>query len=57
MKKKPRIKTYSVNIDMVWSQEYSVKARTAAEARQKAFERFKKRTKKKDFNINTYNEG
>lgn len=37
---------YNVTIDMVWSKEYKVKAKTEAEAKQKAWERFTKRPAK-----------
>lgn len=39
MKKK---KTYSVNIDMKWSKDVTVRAFTQAEAKKIAWERFKK---------------
>lgn len=44
-------KKYLVNIDMVWSQDFSVSATSLPEARQIAFDRFKRRLKKQDFDI------
>ena len=34
-------KTYEVTIDQTWSQTYKVKAKNQAEAKKKAWERFK----------------
>lgn len=48
MKKK---KTYSVNIDMKWSQDYMVRATTIAEAKKIAWERFKKNPPKGLFEL------
>ncbi len=45
------LKEYTVNIDMHWSTEYIIKAPTEAEAKQKAWEKFKKNPPKKDFEI------
>ena len=36
MATKKAIKTYEVEVSMTWSQSYTVKAKTAAEARRKA---------------------
>lgn len=44
-------KTYLVNIDMKWSEEYSIKAKTEAEAKKKAWEKFKKNPPKNLFEI------
>lgn len=44
-------KIYEVNIDMIWSHTFTVKAKSAAEARNKAFEKFKIKVKKKDFHL------
>lgn len=46
-----KIKTYLVNIDMKWSQEYSIKAGSATEAKKKAWEKFKKSPPKNLFEI------
>lgn len=39
---KKTAKTYEVEIDMIWSETYTVKAKTAAEARRKAWAKFKR---------------
>ncbi len=44
-------KLYTVNIDLVWSQDFTVSAKTEAEARKKAWKRFKRYPHKKDFRI------
>ena len=44
-------KTYQVNIDMKWSQDYSIKAGSITEARRKAWEKFKKNLPKGLFEI------
>lgn len=36
MATKKTARTYEVTVDMTWSQSYTVKAKTAAEARRKA---------------------
>lgn len=46
-----KIKIYSVNIDMKWSEEYLIKANSASEARKKAWEKFKKNPPKKLFEL------
>lgn len=48
MKKK---KTYSVNIDMKWSHDSTVRASTLAEAKKIAWERFKKHPPKGLFEL------
>ncbi len=45
------MKKYSVNIDMTWSEDYRVSAKNVAEAKRKAWEKFKKRLPKKNFKI------
>lgn len=45
------MKTYQVNIDMIWSTSKIVKAKSKAEAKKKAWEKFKKTPPKKDFSI------
>jgi len=47
MKKKS--KRYRVDVYMKWTEEYVVRANTAAEAKRKAWERFKKRPPKTCF--------
>lgn len=44
-------KLYTVNIDLVWSQDYCVKANSAAEAKRIAFKKFLKTAPRKDFRI------
>lgn len=44
-------KKYLVNIDMKWSQEYSIKAGSASEAKKKAWEKFKNKLPKNSFEI------
>lgn len=51
MKKAKTIKTYSINIDMKWSQEYIIKAKSKADAKKKAWLRFKKRCPKGLFEL------
>lgn len=46
------MKTYSVNIDMNWSVSKTVKAKSKAEARKLAWEKFIKNPTKKCFVIN-----
>lgn len=46
-----KIKTYEVTVDMTWSQSYTVKAKTAAEAKRKAWEKFKKHPPKSCFTL------
>ena len=43
MATKKTARTYEVTVDMTWSQSYTVKAKTAAEARRKAWGKFKRR--------------
>jgi len=45
------MKTYQVNIDMIWSTSRNVKAKSKAEAKKKAWEKFKNKLPKKDFSI------
>lgn len=45
------MKNFTVNIDMRWSEDIKVKAKTKAEARKIAWEKFKKRLPKKNFTI------
>ena len=51
MATKKAIKTYEVEVSMPWSQSYTVKAKTAAEARRKAWEKFKRRPPKSCFTL------
>jgi hypothetical protein len=46
-----KLKTFSVNVDMTWSEDYTVKAKTLAEAKKKAWQRFKNRPPKKNFTL------
>lgn len=46
-----KTKTYSVSIDMKWSEEYTVQAATATEAKRIAWTRFKKNPPKKLFEL------
>lgn len=46
-----KTKTYLVNIDMKWSKTYSIKAKTEAEAKKKAWEKFKKNLHKTLFEL------
>lgn len=46
-----KTKTYEVTVDMTWSQSYTVKAKTAAEAKRKAWEKFKKHSPKSCFTL------
>lgn len=43
--------TYQVNIDMKWSEKYTIKAGSATEAKKKAWEKFKKNSPKNLFEI------
>lgn len=43
------MKTYVVNIDMKWSVDLTIKAKTASEARKKAWRRF--RPNRKNFEL------
>jgi hypothetical protein len=43
------MKDFTVVIDMSWSEEFQIKAKTKAQARIKAWEKFKKRPPKKNF--------
>lgn len=45
------MKTYRVNIDMKWSEEKLIKAKTAGEAKRKAWAAFKRRCPKRNFEI------
>ena len=45
------MKNYLVNVDMIWSRNFTLKAKNKPEAKRKAFERFLKYAKSKDFNI------
>lgn len=47
-KKKPLV-DFEVNIDMTWSQTYRVRARTNGEAKQKAWNKFKRNPPKRNF--------
>ena len=51
MAAKKATKTYEVEVSMTWSQSYTVKAKTAAEARRKAWEKFKRRPPKSCFTL------
>jgi hypothetical protein len=46
-----KVKKYTVNIDMTWSEDVKVTAKTEAEARRKAWEKFKKRVPRKNFSL------
>lgn len=50
MATKKTARTYEVTVDMTWSQSYTVKAKTAAEARRK-HEKFKRRPPKSCFTL------
>ncbi len=45
------MKTYIVNVDMKYSKEYPIRAKTKAEAKKKALAKFLKRTPKKLLDI------
>jgi hypothetical protein len=49
--KRPKMKVYNVDMDMNVSIDYNVKARTASEAKQKAFKKLKSRLSRKWFNL------
>lgn len=49
-RKKPLVK-WIVNIDMRWSDDYNVMARTEGEANRKAWAKFKRLCSKKNFNF------
>lgn len=51
MATKKATKTYEVEVSMTWSQSYTVKAKTAAEARRKAWEKFKRHPPKSCFTL------
>jgi hypothetical protein len=52
MAKKKKLKKYSVSIDMTWSEGYSnISARTPGEAKKKAWNKFKSKPPKSNFNI------
>ena len=51
MATKKTARTYEVTVDMTWSQSYTVKAKTAAEARRKAWGKFKRRPPKSCFTL------
>lgn len=53
MKKKSKkpTKIYIVNIDMKWSEDIDVRAKTAGEAKRKAWAIFKKKLPRKNFDI------
>lgn len=51
MATKKATKTYEVEVSMTWSQSYTVKAKTAAEARRKAWEKFKRHPPKFCFTL------
>lgn len=52
MKVKPKPKKqYTVNVDMKYSEEYHVTAKTKAEAKQKAWAKFTRRVPKRIFDI------
>lgn len=51
MAAKKTTKAYEVEIDMSWSMTYTVKAKTAAEARRKAWEKFKRQPPKSCFSF------
>lgn len=42
---------FIINIDMKWSEDIHVKARTAGEAKAKAWKKFKSRLPRKNFDI------
>lgn len=44
-------KKFVVNIDMKWSEDIHIKAKNMAEAKKKAWNKFKKRCPKKNFEI------
>ncbi len=45
------VKEYEVNVDMCWSMNYTVKAKTEGEAKRKAWERFKRNPPRKCFDL------
>ncbi|MCS2956937.1 hypothetical protein NXX53_06555 [Bacteroides salyersiae] len=49
-KKKP-VETYKVSIDCRWSDAVLVSARTKGEAKTKAFKKYLRNLRRKDFNI------
>ena len=51
MTTKKTARTYEVTVDMTWSQSYTVKAKKTAEARRKAWEKFKRRPPKSCFTL------
>ena len=51
MATKKTARTYEVTVDMTWSQSYTVKAKTAAEAPRKAWGKFKRRPPKSCFTL------
>lgn len=52
MKKKKPIKDYEVDFDMKYSHSVIVKARTTAEAKAKAFDKFSRiRNKRSEYNV------
>lgn len=51
MATKKAIKTYEVTVDMTWSQSYTVKAESAAEARRKAWGKFNRHPPKSCFTL------
>ena len=51
MATKKATKTYEVEVSMTWSEIYTVKAKTASEARRKAWEKFKRHPPKSCFTL------
>lgn len=51
MATKKAARTYEVTVDMTWSKSYTVKAKTAAEARRKVWARFKRYPPKSCFSL------
>lgn len=45
------MKTYVINISMKWSEDVTVQAKTKAEAKKKAWQKFSKRPQKKSFDF------
>lgn len=51
MEKRKIKKTYRVNVDMKWSTDYVIKAKTTGEAKKKAWARFKRACPRKLFEL------
>lgn len=45
------MKTFTVNINMTWSEDVRVSAKTKAEAKKKVWDKFKKSVPKKNFDF------